>query len=68
LSEAIEILSVRKISELPVVNHFDQAIGLIDITDLIGLEPGASEFDGHASGSTDKYAPPTSLRIFGSTL
>jgi signal-transduction protein with cAMP-binding, CBS, and nucleotidyltransferase domain len=68
LSEAIEILSVRKISELPVVNASDQAIGLIDITDLIGLEPGAGESDGHAWGLSDKYAPPASLRIFGSSL
>ena len=68
LSEAIEILSVRKISELPVVNASDQAIGLIDITDLIGLEPGAGESDGHAWGLSDQYAPPPSLRIFGSSL
>lgn len=60
LSEAIEILSNRKISELPVVNHFDQAIGLIDITDLIGLEP--------SSGVSEAISSPASLRIFGSTL
>lgn len=60
LSEAIEILSHRKISELPVVDHFDRAIGLIDITDLIGLEP--------AAGVADELTPPASLRIFGSTL
>jgi hypothetical protein len=68
LSEAIEILSVLKISELPVVNASNQAIGLIDITDLIGLEPGAGEYDAHAWGFPDKYAPPASLRIFGSSL
>jgi arabinose-5-phosphate isomerase len=60
LSEAIEILSNRKISELPVVNHFDQAVGLIDITDLIGLEP--------AVGLSPPVTLPASLRIFGSTL
>lgn len=60
LSEAIEILSNRKISELPVVNHFDQAIGLIDITDLIGLEP--------TLGVAEPMAVSPSLRIFGSTL
>lgn len=68
LSEAIEILSVLKISELPVVNASNQAIGLIDITDLIGLEPGAGEYDAHTWGFPDKYAPPASLRIFGSSL
>lgn len=60
LSEAIEILSNRKISELPVVNHFDQAVGLIDITDLIGLEPTV--------GLCEPANMPASLRIFGSTI
>jgi arabinose-5-phosphate isomerase len=60
LSEAIEILSSRKISELPVVNHFDQPIGLIDITDLIGLEP--------LVGTMEPVASSASIRIFGSTL
>jgi len=60
LSEAIEILSQRKISELPVVNPMDQAVGLIDITDLIGLEP--------AVGFGETIDPPASLRIFGSTI
>ena len=60
LTEAIEILSSRKISELPVVNHFDQAIGLVDITDLIGLEA--------LQGVSDPPAHSASLRLFGSTL
>lgn len=68
LSEAIEILSQRRISELPVVNQFDQAIGLIDITDLIGLEPNLGAMDHTATRRIDHDAPPASLRIFGSTL
>lgn len=43
LHDAIEVLSNRKISELPVVDDRGQPIGLIDITDVIGLMPGASE-------------------------
>lgn len=39
LHDAIEILSNRKISELPVVDEGGQPIGLIDITDVIGLMP-----------------------------
>ena len=42
------------------LNHFDQAVGLIDITDLIGLEP--------AVGVCEPASMPTSLRIFGSTI
>lgn len=39
LHDAIEVLSNRKISELPVVDDDGQPIGLIDITDVIGLMP-----------------------------
>jgi len=39
LSEAIGILSDTKVSELPVVDAADRPIGLIDITDVIGLMP-----------------------------
>lgn len=42
LHDAIEVLSGRKISELPVVDHDGQPIGLIDITDVIGLMPPAT--------------------------
>jgi arabinose-5-phosphate isomerase len=35
--DAIELLAARKISELPVVDHKDVPLGLIDITDVLGL-------------------------------
>jgi arabinose-5-phosphate isomerase len=37
--EAVEVLSNRKISELPVVDGAGRPVGLLDITDLIGLMP-----------------------------
>jgi arabinose-5-phosphate isomerase len=37
LSEAVEKLESRKISELPVVDRGGRLVGLIDLTDLIGL-------------------------------
>lgn len=37
LIDAVEILRNRKISELPVVDAAGRPVGLIDITDLIGL-------------------------------
>jgi arabinose-5-phosphate isomerase len=40
LSEVVEILSDNKVSELPVVDNDGKPIGLIDITDVIGLMPG----------------------------
>jgi arabinose-5-phosphate isomerase len=39
MAEAIDVLRARKISELPVVDGDGRPIGMLDITDLIGLEP-----------------------------
>jgi arabinose-5-phosphate isomerase len=43
LAEAIELLKVHKISELPVVDRGEHLVGLIDVTDLIGLAPADFE-------------------------
>jgi len=42
VTDALEILKVRKFSELPVVDAEGRPVGMLDITDLIGLEPGAN--------------------------
>ncbi len=42
LGTAIELLRSRKISELPVVDAEHRPVGMLDITDLIGLEPTAA--------------------------
>ena len=39
IHEAISQLARRKISELPVVDGFGRPVGLIDVTDLVGLIP-----------------------------
>lgn len=39
LADALELLSLRKISELPVVDAEGRPVGMLDITDLIGLVP-----------------------------
>jgi arabinose-5-phosphate isomerase len=39
VAEAVEVMRLRKISELPVVDSAGRPVGLIDITDLIGLLP-----------------------------
>lgn len=39
LAEAVELMKSHKISELPVVDHGHHLVGLIDVTDLIGLVP-----------------------------
>jgi arabinose-5-phosphate isomerase len=39
MTDAVEILAERKISELPVVGQAGQPLGLIDITDVVGMIP-----------------------------
>ena len=39
LSEAVELLSIKSVSELPVVDSIGKPVGLIDITDVISLMP-----------------------------
>jgi arabinose-5-phosphate isomerase len=39
LGEAIDLLKARKFSELPVVDTGGRPVGMLDITDLIGLDP-----------------------------
>jgi arabinose-5-phosphate isomerase len=40
---ALDILRDRKISELPVVDEDGRPVGVLDITDLIGLDPTAAD-------------------------
>ncbi|MGO9109830.1 MAG: SIS domain-containing protein [Thermoguttaceae bacterium] len=39
MSEAVALMAQRKISELPVVDGDGQPVGLIDVTDVVGLFP-----------------------------
>jgi arabinose-5-phosphate isomerase len=39
LADAIEILSRNRISELPVVDEAGRPVGIIDITDVVGIAP-----------------------------
>ena len=43
LAEAVEAMRGRKLSELPVVDRDGGLVGLIDLTDLIGLVPAEPE-------------------------
>ena len=45
IAEAVEALKARKISELPVVDRGGHLVGLIDLTDLIGLVPAEFEVE-----------------------
>jgi arabinose-5-phosphate isomerase len=39
VGEAVDVMRGRKISELPVVDADGRPVGMLDITDLIGLDP-----------------------------
>ena len=45
VAEAVAALSIRKISELPVVDGSGVLAGLVDVTDLIGLDPSEIEIE-----------------------
>jgi len=50
LEDVIELLSQRKLSELPVVDAENRPLGLIDITDVISCVPAETEPQRKAAG------------------
>jgi arabinose-5-phosphate isomerase len=76
LSDAIDVMVQRKISELPVVDENDKPVGMIDITDVLGLEHAAANQSRKQpslipSEMLDDAEPiewgdaPSTLRLFG---
>jgi arabinose-5-phosphate isomerase len=79
LSQAIGIFTHRKISELPVVDETGRPLGMLDITDLFGLDvstdcPWVADPDGESRPTTENSVGheddewldgPSNLRIFG---
>ncbi len=77
LMDAIDIMVQHKISELPVVDANDKPLGMIDITDVLGLEYEAardlqrqpsestSELDDEEKDPVDWNDGPSTLRLFG---
>jgi arabinose-5-phosphate isomerase len=43
MGEALEQMRAKKISELPVVDEAGKPVGLLDVTDLIGIDPPDDE-------------------------
>jgi len=78
LLDAIDIMVQNKISELPVVDAEDKPLGMIDITDILGIENDAANAlprnatESRAESSVEDNQPiewhngPTTLRLFGS--
>lgn len=63
MSSAIELLTERKFSELPVVDAQGRPVGLIDVTDVLGLGPAVDDRAAESARAWDDFARPT-VRIF----
>jgi arabinose-5-phosphate isomerase len=57
VGEAVTLLTARKFSELPVVDRNGRPVGMIDVTDVLGLKAEA------AAETATKSAPPA-VRVF----
>jgi KpsF/GutQ family protein len=57
---AIELLAQRKFSELPVVDRACRPVGLIDVTDVVGLLPDVSAKEDQ---KTDQFESRADMRI-----
>jgi arabinose-5-phosphate isomerase len=53
MSEAVQCMAQRKISELPVVDGEGRPVGLLDITDVLGLLPREEAAWFSAAGEPD---------------
>jgi CBS domain containing-hemolysin-like protein len=63
MSAAIEILTERKFSELPVVDRQGRPLGMIDVTDVVGMLPHSareSQFGPHF----DAVREPALVRLY----
>ena len=61
LSVACDLLVGKKISELPVVDRDGKPVGLVDITDIVGIvreEPEAATPDAPDADEPDHAAQP----------
>jgi arabinose-5-phosphate isomerase len=58
MTAAIEILAERKISELPVVDDDGCPVGMIDVTDIVGLLPKPKSSDAKSSEKAEMRIYP----------
>jgi arabinose-5-phosphate isomerase len=67
LIDAIDLLAARKISELPIVDAERRPIGMIDITDVLGLLPNQPQ-ENIERQSADRTPPAAHTTIIQSTI
>lgn len=59
MTDAVEALAQRKLSELPVVDRAGRPVGLIDITDVVGLLPAPRQAEPEPRLKKDETSPVT---------
>ncbi len=66
MSDAVTLMAQRKISELPVVDTAGRPLGLIDVTDVVGLLPQQFEDESPTPSppSTNTSGRPAAYRLF----
>ena len=64
VGEAVNLLATRKFSELPVVDRTGRPVGLVDVTDVLGLEAEATQKAAPAKSTKAAKPAKTSVRIF----
>ncbi|MBN2476664.1 MAG: KpsF/GutQ family sugar-phosphate isomerase [Pirellulales bacterium] len=65
MTEAVGLMARRKISELPVVDADGKPVGLIDVTDVVGLFPQDGGWDGlgETASRSDPLSAPSVPRV-----
>ena len=62
MADAVTVMARRKISELPVVDHQGKPVGLIDVTDVVGLLP-KDDVDGQPDETEPSAGPGRSATV-----
>lgn len=67
MTDAVEIMGERKISELPVVDSEGRPLGLLDVTDIVALFPEGSVAGESARPAKSVGPPPPHAAAFNRT-
>ena len=67
MTDAVEIMGERKISELPVVDSEGRPLGLLDVTDIVALFPEGSVAGESARPAKSLGPPPPHAAAFNRT-
>ena len=64
VGDAVTLLATRKFSEMPVVDRHGRPMGLVDVTDVVGLKAEAAKEAAPAKAATSAKVAKASVRIF----